>query len=284
MTDEGKRTGKWVELLDNGKIDIVRYYVPAFSTETEKKLFFYKAPFDSDTINKEDTVSYIDTISSYQKLFWADKYEYRKNGKLKRIVRKKGSQDPVYFYGPNREISLKKDYLDYHLDFNERIGTIKTVAVEIENNSDNTLSLIPRFENNCFSTDRKKLVLPPKQSSSFTFNLSIEPEDNNYTVILENDSISINILLKTFGYHVKSADVANGGQLLVKNHFIYMRTGSEALFKLYDQDRSKLLRTGSLAKEKTTINLEGIKPGEYWMCVKNFSADKENCTELKIER
>jgi hypothetical protein len=103
-------------------------------------------------------------------------------------------------------------------------------------------------------------------------------------VTLKNDSITIDLSVRTFGYHIASEDIEKGEQLTVNKSFVYHRTGNEALLKLYDIDKEKELETISLAKQRTNIVLEKIKPGSYWLCIVDYSADKRTFCEILIKK
>ncbi len=275
-TKNGKKTGKWFEYNENGSIREVR------CRETEYVLIgSFEAVVFKGFIGQVDTVRNADTLYYGEKLLWTEEYQYASNNELRRIIKSQfGEQDPIFLYGPNKEIAIRKD----EFSFSNRVSTIEVVTMAIHNVSESLVKLTVAFESENFSTDQYRLFLPPQKDTSFTFQLSIQPNVNHYTVTLKNDSISVGISVKTFGYNIESNDVAPENQLTVKNGFVYWRSGDEALLRLYDKEQQSILRTFSLAHETFTFDLKGIKPGDYMLCKRSFSTPQQSCCKLKVEK
>jgi hypothetical protein len=268
QTDLGQKTGKWVTLHDNGKTGEVKFYEPAKRKLSKEEAFFHGITPDKDT-----------TVF-YEELLWTEKYEYTDNWDLKRIERKERSQKLIYLYGPNKEIGVNTD----NFYFIGKVDTTKTVSIEMINNTDSPIVLKPESSPGNITTANKEFVIPANQSSIFTLVLTIEPNDNTYIVTLKNDSIIIDFSIRIFGYHVESNDIERGQQLTVKKSFVYHRTGNEALLKLYDKNKERELKTISLANHRTTIDLEKIKPGDYWLCTIDYSSDQRTYCKIIIEK
>jgi len=267
-TDQGQKTGEWREFHNNGKTNEVLYFVPAKRKMNKAEAFF------------QGIANYQDTIIYYENLEWREKYEYNENWELKRIVRIDTSQTPVYIYGPNREVSITKDGF-YHID---KVGNTQITSVEITNNTGKAIILTSVFNANNIKTEKEKTLFPANKSSTFTFETVLEPDDNGYVVSLKNDSMIIDLSLRTFGYHIESTDIEKEKKLTIEKNFVYYRTGNEALLKLYDKDKKNVLKTVSLAKQKTTIDLNELKAGNYWLCTQDFSTNSQNCCVVKIQK
>ncbi len=272
-TERGQKTGKWIEYNENGNVKQVSFYEPNFQIRNPESVFFLAWDDQADTIQNADTIYY------GEKLLWTEKYEYDANDQLSRIIKLTWDQDLIFLYGPGKEIAINKD----QFSFNERVSDIKIVTMTIRNESDRVLTLTPEFETNNFSTKQDQLVLPPRKETAFTFQLSIQPNDNQYTVTLKNDSISIDLSVATFGYNLESRNFSVEDELSVKNSFIYWRTGDEALLRLYDNEKKNILKTFSLAHERSIFDLTGVQPGDYMLCKRDFSTDQQACCKLKVE-
>jgi hypothetical protein len=268
MTAKGQKTGTWIEYHSNGKLKEVKYYVPGQRILNEGEVFFYNLPPGRDT-----------TIY-FENILWTEKYEYNNNGKLKRVKRIESSHEPVYLYGPNKEIGIKTS----DFSFIDNVNNTKMVSIILTNNIKHSIVLRPEFSSNNITTKNKEVVLPANQSLTFIFRLSFDPNDKSHAITLKNDSIKIDLSIKTFGYHVNSQNINNGQQLTLPQNFIYQRTGNEALLKLYDKNKEKELKTISLAKNITTIDLTEIKSGDYWLCIVDYSINKRTYCKITIEK
>jgi hypothetical protein len=94
----------------------------------------------------------------------------------------------------------------------------------------------------------------------------------------------MDITVKTIGYNVESNDVSQENQISVDGSFVYWRSGNEALVRIYDKEQANVMRTFSLAQEITTVDLKGIKPGDYMLCKRDFSADQQTCCKLMVAK
>jgi hypothetical protein len=252
----------------------VRFYEPSFQLGNYEEFVFDTWDGQTDTVRSADTLYYSEIV------LWTEVYEYDANDQLKRVIKFSGSQDPMFFYGPNKEIAIKEDLFS----FNERISDTARVAMTIRNESESVLKLSTEFDAENFSTEQNTMVLPPQKEKSFAFQLIIQPQINEYTVTLRNDSISMDITVKTIGYNVESNDVSQENQISVDGSFVYWRSGNEALVRIYDKEQANVMRTFSLAQEITTVDLKGIKPGDYMLCKRDFSADQQTCCKLMVAK
>ncbi|MEM9052365.1 MAG: hypothetical protein AAGC47_09970 [Bacteroidota bacterium] len=274
LTSKGQKTGKWVEHHENGTISQICFYEPSFSLRNHEEFVYETWEGESYTVH------YVDTASYGENLLWRDKHEYNSQNEFVRAVRFIYGEEPVYLYGPNQEIGITSDEFNIH----DRVSKTEIITVEISNRSEELLTLTTKFEGDNLSTKQKSLALPPKESSTFTFQIAVDEGANNYIVTLHNDSISVDIKLSTRGYHIKSSDLSSENQFSVSNEFTYWRSGNEALLRIYDSDQEKLLQTFSLAHEETEIDFTGINPGNYILCKKDFSQNQETCCKLTIEK
>lgn len=268
-TEKGQKTGKWIDLHDNGKVYLIKYYVPVSRKLEVKELFFHKTP-----LNKDSTIY-------YEVLTWTEKYEYNNDWSLKRIKRTDNVNGIVnYFYGINKEISLN----DYEFNFTGKVANKQNIEIELTNNTDSVINLMPKLSSTNIAQHSTEFSIPARESKTFSFELLIEPENNSYVVTMQNDSISIDFYVTTFGYHISSKEIENGEKLIVKNNFVYYRTGNEALLKIYDSEKKNELKTISLAKEKTIVDLSNIENGNYYLCMINYSSQTRSYCEVKIEK
>lgn len=262
-TDYGQKTGKWIEFYENGRINKILYYKPV-----ERKL------------SKEEAFmnGVQDSILYYEELKWTEEYEYQDDWKLKRVKRIEASQKPFYLYGANKEVKLQLS--DFYLI--ERVNDTISVSVELTNNTNQIISFEPEISSSNITIDSLKFELNSKRSSTFTFKITIEPYENNYVLFLKSDSIVIDFTLQTFGYHIDSYDIEKEQILTATKSFIYYRTGSEALLRLYDIKKENILETFSLAHQRTIVDLHRTKPGQYWLSIVDFSTDKQVFCKIRI--
>ena len=78
--------------------------------------------------------------------------------------------------------------------------------------------------------------------------------------------------MRNFAFNISSVEIKDENEITLKRQFTYYRTGKEALLKIYDSKKERELKTVSLAKEKTQIDLKKLKPGQYWFCAVDFSS------------
>lgn len=264
----GQKKGKWVTYHDDGRIDKVSFYEIVIRSELDKEEAFFGAK-----PNENDSTYYID------KLKWHEKYHYHENGKLKRIYSAKNSGE--YLYGPNREISIASE-TSFDYDFLGKVNESETITFELKNNSQQAITLYPVSNISSLTSDFKAFVLPPKQASTFTFKLTLKPEYTYGKMLLKNDSFEFEFTLRGFGYHFETKDIKDGKKLTTESRFIYLRTGHETLMRLYDKKQQELLQTIPIYNPKTEIDFSQFKPGKYWLCIVDYSADQKTCCEIGI--
>jgi hypothetical protein len=267
MTDKGQKTGLWVEFHNNGKIDRTLYYEPA-----ERKLSTEEAFFHGITSEK-------DSIIYYEERKWIERYEYRDNWELKRIVRIEKSFKTKYFYGPNREISAEI-FTQFLID---RANSIVNFDIELINNSEKLITLAPAFNAQNLIPKNELFELLPNQKTVLEFELSIEPMDNSYLITLLNDSIVFDFTVITRGFHINSNDFEAKGEIVLPANFVYHRTGNEALLKVFDSEKKKELRTIPLSKEWNQIDLSDLTSGYFWINTINYTDNKMAYIKVMIE-
>ena len=257
----GQKIGKWISYYPNGKIKEVQLW-------------------QDEEIPMEDAYYYQakDTTEYYHYFIWTEQYEYDDEWKLSRIKRTEKDADPIFIYGPNKDVSVRSS--DFFLI--GRVNDSKQVSVELKNNSKNSIALVPKFSSKDCSGKKQILNLAPHQTTTFAFKVNLQPNENQYQVELKNEHIKIGISVKTFGYHVLTGDIKTGHELKVEKNFTYHRTGEEALLKIYKKDKE--LQTISLAKKNTDINLQKLKPGEYLICTINYSDDYKSCCKVEVSK
>jgi len=269
MTENGQKTGQWIELYPNGKVYLIEYYVPVSRKLKATELFFHKIPQ-----NKDSTIY-------YEVLKWTEKYEYNDDWSLKRIKRIDNIHEKViYFYGVNKEITLS----NYEFNFTGKVGDKHTIEIELINNTDTVIFLKPKVSSTNFIIHNPDFYIPARENKTFSFELLTEPDKNSYTITMQNDSITIDFYIAAFGYHLSSKEIEKGEKVIIKNNFVYYRTGNEALLKIYDFEKKNELKTISLAKEKTIVYLSNIENGNYFFCIINYSSQTRNYCEVKIEK
>ena len=268
-TENGQKTGKWVEFYDNGKIKEVKHFKPVRRKLELQEIFMLGIRNNQDTI----IYKYSEVLQSM------DTYEYDDSWEFKRIKRYEASNEVVYLYGVNRDVGLR------HSNYNliGRVNSTKVISIILTNNTDKTIILTPELSSKNLITDKQEFVLPSKQSSTFIVTLTIEPNDNGYKLWLKNKDLLIEVSIQTYGYHIESKDIEKEQLLTVQKSFVYYRTGNEALLKLYDKDKKEEIKTISLAKERTIVDFKGIKSGVYWLSIVNFSLAKQTFCKVKIE-
>lgn len=269
LTENGQKTGEWIKYHENGKIDEAIYYKPGNRRLTEKEAFSQGL-----STNK-------DTIIYFENYLWKEKYEYNVNWELKRILRTENSKlGSAYYYGPNKEVVLKPKYVEHHLI--GKVGEVESINIELTNTTENLIVLQPTLDSKYIFTDNKEFSLPANASKNFTFDITFASNSNNHIVVLKNDSINIDFSLKTTGYHFESKDIKAGLPLSIGKEIIYYRTDSEALLKLYDAEKKKVLQTFSLGKEWTKIDLNQVKPGRYFFSIIDYKLKEEFFCEVNI--
>lgn len=266
-TDNGQKTGTWIEFHENGLIDRVLYYEPAEREYTVEEAFFYG--IDSEN----------DSLKYFEILKWIEIYEYRENWEIKRIKKTENSQKPRYFYGPDKEISLEISN-QFIID---RATTVVNINIELTNNTDKLLTLTPVLSTQNLNTEHDLFELPPNQKSVLEFEVLIESMDNNYVITLINDSILIEYDIMTRGFHINSADFEFEGEMTLPTNFVFHRTGNEALLKILDSEKNKAIRTIPLSKEWNQIDLSNLTAGYYWINTVNYTDEKLAYIKVWIE-
>ena len=267
LTDKGQKTGLWVEFHNNGKIDRTLYYEPAERKFSNEEAFFHAITLDNDS------------IIYYEERKWIERYEYRDNWELRRIVRIEKSDKPRYFYGPNREIS--PEILQQFLI--NRANSIANIDIELTNNSEKLITLTPVFDVQNLIPKNEIFELLPHHKSVLEFELSIEPMDNSYLITLMNDSIIFDFTVITRGFHINGSDFEAKEEIILPPNFVYHRTGNEALLKVFDSEKKKELRTIPLSKEWNQIDLSDLPTGYYWFNTINYTENKKSFIKILIE-
>lgn len=259
--------GKQVDYHDNGEIKEVRHYSPYERELSKEEAFFYaQSDLEPEVIHSQ--------------LLHTDRYFYDENWKLKRIERTDRANEVNYLYGPNQEISLKAT----NFYFINRVGNSQILSLEMRNNSGQAVALHMEFDSDNFSAENKEVVLQADTVTMVGFGFTFKPDNNQYLVTLKNQDIRVEYVVRTFAFHISSQDIRDKNELTLKRKFIYYRTGNEALLKIYDSDKERELKTVSLAKHQTQIDLKKLKAGRYWFCVVDFSSKAYPCCKVQIEK
>ena len=97
----------------------------------------------------------------------------------------------------------------------------------------------------------------------------------------------INIEASLFGYDIVSSDFEQTNPISATTSnetLIYNRTGDEALLELYDDKGINLIKTFSLAREKTMLDFSDILNGEYLLRIINFKTNQSKSCELILAK
>ncbi len=265
VNEEGYKIGKWVTYHTNGKVLEENYYKPSFKSGDRASTFVLGLP-------PKDTIIY------YDGLLRTDQYLYNDDWELIRVKRKEGTK-VSFLYGPNKALGLSYD----HFSSFGRVGTLHTMPIDLVNYSDQPLTLSLTFSAANLKSKEKQLIIPPNDMIVFEVALTLEPGEQNYQISISNETIQADIQVQAFGHHLASWEVKEGVMLSLQKEFVYYRSGNEALLQVYNNKREKVLKTISLSKERTHVNLGNLKPGIYWISKTDYSAGKQIFSQVLVK-
>jgi hypothetical protein len=127
-------------------------------------------------------------------------------------------------------------------------------------------------------------ILEPQKETEIQITFIIESNENKYKFILEKDSINLTFPVWTFGYHLSLNEICDNLAFKQNQDIIYFRQGNEALLKIFNEKKEKELKTISLAREITYIDLREFRPNKYSFCTIDYSTKKQKCCIIMIEK
>jgi hypothetical protein len=274
LNETGNRIGLWREFHPNGKLKQVQSY------ETPKKLHVTEKSVAFQLGLRSD--SCCDTILYKDNLLLSDYYEYDDNWIFYRVRRVADSDKPIYLYGSAQEIGRIEDESRF---ISGRISEEAEVVLSLVNFSSKSISLTSKneYENIGFLPDN--LVLTKNDTTSIKVRIGIKPRESKYEIAFNYHEATINLIIITYGYHITSNDLQASERVKVNGDvLIYYRTENESLVEIYDDSKSTVLQTNSLALKKTEIDLAALQSGKYWLKIFDFSADKYHWLLLDIKK
>jgi hypothetical protein len=256
----------------NGPVKSITYYTIKEISVKDKATAFalgLKFPYDS--------------VATYKSSLYEDYFEYDSGWNVVRIKRIHSAQPPIFIYGRHHSIGLftTKLYTTY------RTRDTNTIEVPILNLTNRDLSIQVETASPTILNSYLPCIVHAADTSQCSIQI-VQPngfETLNFALVADDARIEIEVTL--FGYDVESSDFDQSKPIhanTTNDALIYYRTGNEALLELYDSTGENLIKTFSLAREKTSLDFSDIQPGTYQLRTINFKSNQFKYQEFILAR
>jgi len=224
-----------------------------------------------------------DSVATYKSTLYEDYFEYDSDWNVVRIKRIHSAQPPLFIYGRHHSIGLftTKLYATY------RTQDTNTIELPIINLTSRDLSIQVETSSPAIINSYLPCIVHTDDTSQCSIQI-VQPngfETLNFALVADDARIEIEVTF--FGYDVESSDFDQSKPIhanTTNDGLIYYRTDNEALLELYDSTGENLIKTFSLAREKTTLDFSDIQAGTYQLRTINFKSNQSKYRELILTK